>query len=382
MDQPTGTPTTVALALGSGGARGYAHIGAIQVLAERGYRVVSIAGTSMGALVGGLLAVDRLDDYTAWVEGLTQLDVVRLMDPSLSAPGALRAEKLLARVQDLLGDLRIEDLPIPYTAVATDLLARREVWFQRGPLHMAIRASIAIPGIITPVVLNGRILVDGGVMNPVPVAPTAAVQADLTVAVDLGGEPGPAASAPAVETAEARPTEEWSERFRRGAATLFDRDLWRSVSRRFARTGDPDGALDGVLEDGEVDQLLEEVAAEATLDDPEQVFGALPPGLSRFDVMNQSLAAMQRVLTRYRLAGYPPDVTVTVPRDACRSLEFHRAAELIDLGRTLCADALDAAGLADAAVELPVGPVAPDVHPHGPDGEGAEGPHPDPEEQR
>jgi NTE family protein len=336
--------------------------------------VVSIAGTSMGALVGGLHAADRLDDYTTWVEGLTQLDVVRLMDPSLSAPGAVRAEKLLARVQDLLGDLRIEDLPVPYTAVATDLLARREVWFQRGPLHMAIRASIAIPGIITPVVLNGRVLVDGGVMNPVPVAPTSAVQADLTVAVDLGGEPsGPAATAPAVESADARPSEEWSERFRRGAATLFDRDLWRSVSRRFGRSGE--AGIDE-LPDEAVQHLLEEVGEETALDDPEQVFGDLPPGLGGFDVMNQSLAAMQRVLTRYRLAGYPPDVTVTVPRDACRSLEFHRAGEMIELGRTLCAEALDAAGLLQQAA----GATDP-VHAAEGDGEGAGGPHDDPEEQ-
>ena len=140
----------VALALGSGGARGYAHIGAIEVLEERGIEVVGVAGSSMGALVGGLHAAGRLHDYAEWARSLSQFEVLRLLDVSLTAPGVIRAEKVFAKVQELVGKQLIEDLPIPYTAVATDLLARKEVWFQRGPLDVAIRASIAIPSIITP----------------------------------------------------------------------------------------------------------------------------------------------------------------------------------------------------------------------------------------
>ena len=119
--------TRVALALGSGGARGYAHIGVIQVIEERGHEIVSLAGSSMGALVGGLHAAGKLDAYTTWVRGLRQRDVVRLLDLSISAPGAIRAEKVVARVRELLDGARIEDLPIAYTAVATDLYARKEV---------------------------------------------------------------------------------------------------------------------------------------------------------------------------------------------------------------------------------------------------------------
>src|ERR671916_293209 len=259
--------TRVALALGSGGARGYAHIGVIEVLEERGFEIVSIAGSSMGALVGGLHAAGTLAPYTDWVRALRQRDVVRLLDVSLSAPGAIRAEKILARVRELLGGALIEDLPVSFTAVATDLLARKEVWFQKGRVDVAIRASIAIPTVITPVMLNGRLLADGALTNPVPIAPTASAQADLTVAVSVA------------------------------------------------------------------------VVAE----DP---FGALPAGLGKFDMMNESLDTMQSVLTRYRLAGFPPDVLVSVPRDSCRSLDFHRAAEMIDLGRTLAEEAFDRAGVA------------------------------------
>lgn len=326
----------VALALGSGGARGYAHIGAIEVLEERGVDIVAVAGSSMGAAVGALHAVGALDEYTAWARGLSQLDVVRLLDLSLSAPGAIRAEKVLARFRELVADTRIEDLPIPYTAVATDLMARKEVWFQRGPVDVAVRASIAIPGMITPVMLNGRLLADGGIMDPVPLGPTAAVHADAIIAVSLAGEHrGPTAvpGAPARETAEERPAEEWGERFRRGAAQLLDRDLVRTLKGRFGIGDDePDDEQPGGWEHG----VGEDDGAD---------FGELPAGLGKWDVMNQSLEAMQSVLIRYRLAGFPPDVLVAVPRDACRTLDFHRADEMIELGRRLTEEALDAADL-------------------------------------
>jgi NTE family protein len=349
-------PTTVALALGSGGARGYAHIGAIQVLEERGFRIVVIAGSSMGALVGGLHAAGKLPEYTEWVSGLTQLDVVRLLDVSLSAPGAIRAERVVGRVRDLLQGVRIEDLPIPYTAVATDLAARREVWFQRGPVEVAIRASIAIPGVITPVMLNGRLLADGGIMNAIPIAPTSAVHADVTLAVSLAGEHRTADVTPEVESTEPRPVDEWIDRFRRSASGLLDGDLLRSVRGRFG------GPADGGTPDMVDPDALAGGPEHPDLPSDGQPFGPLPAGLSKFDVMSQSLDAMQSVLTRYRLAGYPPDVLVAVPKDACRSLDFHRAAEMIELGRELTTQALDRAGLvgpAAASSEPGQGPLNP-----------------------
>jgi NTE family protein len=311
-----------ALALGGGGARGYAHIGVIQVLAERGVEIVAVAGTSMGAVIGALHATGKLDAYTEWVTELNELDVVRMLDVSITAPGMIRADKVFARMRELIGDARIEDLPIPFTAVATDLLARKAVWFQQGPVEAAVRASVAIPGVFTPLMMNGRVLVDGGLMEPVPVAPTAAAPADVIVAVNLGGErSGVSADAPARETADARPVDEWIERFRRRASSLMDRDIVASVVRRLE-------AVTPGRDRG---------------DDPGRE--PYPVGLSRFDVMNQSLEVMQSLVTRYRLAGAPPDVLVTVPKDACRTLDFHRARDMIALGRELAVDALDDAGV-------------------------------------
>jgi NTE family protein len=318
-------PTRVALALGSGGARGYAHIGVIQVLEERGYEIVSVAGSSMGAAVGGLYAAGVLPQYTEWVRTLTQRDVVRLLDPRIKAPGAIRAEKIMQRVSELLGGARIEDLPIAYTAVATDLIARREVWFQNGPVDVAIRASIALPSFITPVMLNGRLLADGGLLNPVPLAPTAAARADLTIAVALSGEaPANGTPAPERESAEVQPTEDWFDRFRRTAAGVLDRDIVRMVTRRFSsgKAAEPVTAAEQGVED---------------------VFGELPAGLRMFDVMQLSLEAMQSLVASYRMAAYPADVYITVPKNSARVLDFHRADELIAQGREFAVAALDRA---------------------------------------
>ena len=314
----------VALALGSGGARGYAHIGVIQVLEERGAEIVGIAGSSMGALVGGVRAAGKLDEYTEWAVGMSQFDVLRMLDPSLTASGAIRAEKIVGQFRELLGGALIEDLPIPFTAVATDLATRKEVWFQRGPADVAIRASIAIPGIFPPVMLNGRLLVDGAITDPVPIAPTISAGAELTIGVSLSGDRrGTSTGAPAAVSAEARPFDEWAERFRRGASFLLDRELVRSLLSRFGR----DSGLD-VDGDAEADSHVVQQA-----------------DLSKYDVMSQSLDVMQHLLARYRLAAYPPDLLITVPKDACRTFDFHRAKDLVELGRVLTEEALDKSGL-------------------------------------
>lgn len=300
-------PTRVALALGSGGARGYAHIGVIAELADRGFEVVTVAGSSMGALVGGLHCAGKLDEYVDWTSGLTQLDVVRLMDVSLSKPGVIGAERILTRVREILGDTRIEDLDTPFTAVATDLNAGRAVWFQRGGLVDAIRASIAIPGVISPHELDGRLLGDGGILDPLPVAPTSAVTSDVTIGVVLGTDGGP----------EQGVTREPKTKglLRRNVAPILDSEFVRSVRDRFG------------LELAGTDQP------------PPAGGDSLRMG--RIEVLSRSLDIMQEALTRYQVAGYPPDILIRVPRRSVRTLDFHKASEMIALGRSLTADALD-----------------------------------------
>jgi NTE family protein len=325
----------VSLALGAGGARGYAHIGVIQALEERGYEIVSIAGTSMGAMIGGLYAAGKLDEYTDWVSGFTQRDVIRLLDPVIRAPGAIRGEKVVGQVADLLAGARIEDLPIPYTAVATDLVAGKEVWFQRGQVVTAIRASIALPSFISPVVINGRLLADGGLLNPIPVAATAAVpDADLTLAVALSeGARSHGGLAPVHEDADGGPEEayEVDEGFDQGdgllwsVAQMLDSDLTQTITRWFTSGSDVVGEDEGAVE-------RKVQAAE---------YGDAPPGMRTLDVMQLSLDALQSAVARYRLAAYPPDVLITVPRNACRTLDFHRAREMIAIGRERAMAALD-----------------------------------------
>lgn len=176
---------TVALVLGSGGARGYAHIGVIEELEARGYRVVAVSGCSMGALVGGVYAAGQLAAYRDWVCQLDYFDVLRLVDVTWSPMGAMRANKVMSKLESLIDDIRIEDLDIAVTTVATDLTRQREVWFQSGALLEAIRASIAVPGVITPVHRGDQVLVDGGLLNPLPIIPTVSAQADFVMAVNV-----------------------------------------------------------------------------------------------------------------------------------------------------------------------------------------------------
>lgn len=274
----------------------------------------------MGAVIGGMYAGGKLDEYEEWALTLNQLEVFRLLDPSLLEPGAIRASKILDRIREMLGDIAIEDLPIPFVAVATDLAAGRSVRFHNGPLDVAIRASIAIPGVISPAVLNGRVLADGGILDPLPVGATAGIDANMVIGISVNGEPEISDHWTPVR-ADPGPIEELLGKVRRGAEQL--KSPVSTVRTRFAATH--------VVEE---DDVIEENLL------PESV-----PKLGRLDVMNRSLEVMQAALSRYQRAGHPPDVLVEIPRTACRVLDFHRAAEMIELGRAATAAALDARGL-------------------------------------
>lgn len=361
MSSREGEKKTVALTLGSGGARGYAHIGAIEVLCERGYEIVAISGCSMGALIGGVYATGKMQDYKDWVTGLGQFDVLKLLDVTFNSVGAIRGEKIFSVVREMIGDVRIEDLPVAYTAVATDLLGHKEIWFQEGPLDQAIRASIAIPSVVTPLVLNGKILVDGAVLNPLPIIPTISSHADLIVAVNLSGEDDRRKrirdAAFGVANGSGGETDEWVNKLRDKASQWFD---WDALKTFAAAKRDKVPASEAPAEDKLSEALSRKEAAskkDAEKKTSDKSDKSKKPdskkredyetidwdklGIGKFDVMNLTIETMQGALAQYKLAGYPPDLLVNIPKNASRSYDYHRAPELIQLGRERMADVLD-----------------------------------------
>ena len=323
----------VALVLGSGGARGYAHIGVIEELQARGYEIGCIAGCSMGAVIGGIYAAGKLAEYREWTESLDYLDVLRLLDVSFRL-GAIRGEKVFGKIHEIVGEIDIEDLAIPYTAVATDLTNQQEIWFQEGCLHKAMRASAAIPSLFTPVIQGSRMLVDGGLLNPLPIVPVVSSHCDLIVAVNLNALNQKQYSLPVIE---------------RPAAIKGKIDqLMGSLSARLPflrREADEEeeGEAVGVvpnpwLDDSRVTKATEEAAPKSASDS--RVLSNVGPA-SLLELVNQSFETMQTSLAQYKIAGYPPDILINVPKRVCRFFEFHKAPELIQLGRQIASDTLD-----------------------------------------
>lgn len=342
MGRVIGPGSRIALALGGGGARGYAHIGVIRELLNRDLQIVAISGTSMGAVIGGLHGAGRLDAYVDWVAGLSQRDVIRLLDPSIKAPGVIRAEKVMGRVASILDGARIEDLPIPYTAVATDLIAQKEVWFQQGLLATAMRASVAIPSLIAPVMVEGRLLADGGLMNNLPIAPLTPIRCDGLIAVSLSGPRQTPAPTPHEPVVPAEP----AERVRRVIAQLRDQDVVRTLATRLGVDLGRDLAQDGP-----------HATADLGIESSGAMEAQIPTGLRTRDVIELSIQTMQRLITRYRLSAYPPDLLIEVPVDACGTFEFHRAVEMIELGRDCARRALDPLTQSSSITDEPHGPV-------------------------
>ena len=277
---------TVSLVLGSGGARGLAHIGVIDWLTENGYEIRSIAGSSMGAMIGGIYAAGKLDVYTRWVLALRRLDVIRLLDLSFGSTGLFKGERVIGVLKELIGDRNIEDLPVPFTAVATDIQNGKEVWLSRGPLFDAIRASMAIPTIFTPHTIEGRQLVDGGLVNPIPIAPTLRDRTDLTVVVNASAPPAGDLATPLLGE-------------------------------------DPDDDATGIYRQRIV-KFIAELTHRRKVKKEE---------MGLFDILSRSMDTMQDLIARFQLAAYSPDVVIEIPRDVCSVYEMYRARELIELGR-------------------------------------------------
>ena len=179
--------TDVALVLSSGGARGLAHIGAIEELEARGYRISSVAGCSMGALIGGVYAAGKLSEFREWMKTIDRKKMLELTDFSLSINHIVKGKRIIEAIMEFVPDMAIEDLPIPYCAVATDLIAGKEVVFNKGSLFEAIRASISLPSFYEPVQRDNMLLIDGGVLNPIPLNRVKRQAGDILVGVDVSG---------------------------------------------------------------------------------------------------------------------------------------------------------------------------------------------------
>ncbi len=267
----------ISLVLGSGGARGLAHIGIIRYLNEKGYEIESVSGSSIGALIGGFYAAGKLGEYEAWVRTLDALDIIKLLDFE-GEGGLLSGVKLMKRLEEIVGDVNIEDLPIAFSAVASDIDNEKEIWIQEGNLLDAIRASIAIPMFFSPYEIGGRKLVDGGVLNPVPIAPTFGDDTEETIAVNLGAK--------------------MAHKDLLGKPTKQELGFMQTIGSYLSKLSLRKGILQGSL----------------------------------FAVAQKSFDTMQSDLSRIKLAAYPPDTLIEIPRDLCGMLEFNRANEIIEYG--------------------------------------------------
>lgn len=292
----------IGLALGSGSARGWAHIGVLKALTEAGVKPDVVCGASIGALVGAAYAAGELERFAEWVQSLGVRDVFGFMDFNL-AGGMLKGEKLIDFWRRNFADFDIEDSVMPFAAVATDLHSGAEVWLRHGSMADAVRASIALPGLFTPVVRDGRLLVDGGLVNPVPASLARAMGADIVIAVDLN-------------------------------ADLIKRHML------------PLGVVDSELRENPLPEVVEAQSAAWISRLQTGLFGWMPGMIdsrregtpaavtmpSLLDVVMTSVNIMQMRITRSRMAGDPPELVIAPRLAHLGLLDFHRAKEAIDEG--------------------------------------------------
>jgi NTE family protein len=283
---------TVSLVLGSGGARGLAHVGVIRWLEEHDCVIRSIAGCSMGALVGGIHAIGKLDEYEQWARRITKRDMLALMDLSFGMDGLIKGDRLIDTLRSVVGEEHIENLPISFTAVAANISRRKEVWIRKGPLFDAIKASIALPLIFKPVVVGGEDIIDGGILNPVPIAPTFGDLTDFTIAVNL--------CAPPVKGAEIKTGK---------------------------HSGDENGSGMSHAVSGFIGSMTDKIAQKRK-------------DIRAYDILYKSFDAMQGSIARQKIAAYPPDAVLEIPINLSSLLDFDKAAPLIEYGYNLAGERL------------------------------------------
>ncbi|MGV7107181.1 patatin-like phospholipase family protein [Flavobacterium sp. U410] len=276
----------ITLVLSGGGARGIAHIGVIEELVRMGYTINSISGTSMGALVGGIYAVGKLDEFKQWLFKINKQRIFQLIDFSFSSQGLVKGERIFREIKTFIPDANIEDLIIPYAATAYDIANYREVVFKQGSLFNAIRASISIPTVLTPVVMGNAVLVDGGVANNVPINNAIRSENDLLVAVHVNAE---------------------------------------VVDNKISVTHEKDLKALQLMDDHELHSKGKERTKR----------------LNYFNLVNNTMATMTNHMSTLMMEQTPPDALIEISRDCCGIFEFYRAQELVEIGRQAFRDKVE-----------------------------------------
>ena len=272
----------VSLVLSSGGAKGLAHIGVINELEKQGFQISSVSGSSIGSVIGGLYAMGKLPEYTNWVKTLNQKTIWGLLDFTISTHGLLKGEKVFDKMKTFIPDIPIEKMNIPFAAVATDILNEKEVVFRSGSFYKAVRASVAIPTIITPIKYKDTILVDGGVLNPVPIEHVARNNNDILIVVNLYGEKKD-------EIEKSNLIEDKNQ-----TSTKLE-SILKSISKLIS-SGDR-------------------------------------RSLGYFSLVNASTLAMVHKLAQQNIKIYQPDILIDIPYDSSKTFDFHKAEKLIEIGK-------------------------------------------------
>jgi len=277
----------VSLVLSSGGSRGLAHIGVINELEKQGFERSSVSGSSIGAVIGGLHAMGKLPEYTDWVKTMNRQVIWGLLDFALSTSGLLKGEKAFAKMKTIIPDMNIEEMSIPFVAVATDLLNEREVIFKSGSFYEAIRASVSIPTIFTPVMYKNLLLVDGGVLNPVPIEYVERVQDDILVVVNLYGDK------------------------KNGMVKTSLSNIDQNSTR-----------LNGLMKSM-----------------PKLESSGYKRGLGYYSMLTATTSAMVHKIAKQHIESFRPDILINIPNDSANTFDFHKADEMIKAGEMAAKEA-------------------------------------------
>jgi len=273
------------IVLSGGGARGFAHIGAIEEIERRGFIITSIAGTSMGALIGGVYAAGKMSEFKQWAHSLSKQKILKLLDFSFSTQGLIKGDKVLNTMKGFIPDCRIEDLDLKYTATAFDLINNKEVVLNRGSLYEAIRASISIPTVFTPVIKADAILVDGGVVNNIPIRNAIRTEGDTLIVINVN------ADIPV------------NNKF---VINNSKKDIPGGIIRRIP------GSRNNSCKSIAVDKRIR---------------------LDYFNLINATIAAAANYMSNITIQSYPPDILVEISHKSCGTFDFYRAVELVEIGR-------------------------------------------------